>query len=512
MISLRSLGTFTLFQIGISFVGAATIHGVVFEDRNANGHLDAGEPGVSGVQISDGSAVVVTDADGRYELAADSGATLFVIKPRGWATAVNAQQLPQYYRRLDAGAATSEAVNFALVRREEPDAFRMLLFTDTQPSSPQDVDFLQRTVVKDQAGARDFAFGVTLGDVVNDRLDLYPAVATAMAKIGVPLYYVNGNHDLNLDARDDRGATAGFEAVFGPSTYAFHYGQVLFVALNNVRYLGGPRYVGGLRDDQFTFLENLLKLEPKDELVVLMTHIPWFFPNPANAPTFRMADRTRLFSLLKDRPHNFWVSGHTHYQRHYFYGAADGWTGAQPLHDYNVAAACGGFWGGAPDAEGIPLSMMWDGTPHGYAILSFDGAEVKTDYRAARRPADYQIGLHAPLVAKPKTGYISFFANVFNGHEGWKVEARLDDREWKPINRVLEWDPSYAKLYLDQDYLTQPLALPRLPDPTICYHLWRGYLPADLSLGAHRLEVRATDPTGRAFAASSEVKIVEPKD
>jgi len=46
------------------------------------------------------------------------------------------------------------------------------------------------------------------------------------------------------------------------------------------------------------------------------------------------------------------------------------------------------------------------------------------DYRAARHPADYQIGLHAPAAVAPKLGYVSFFANVFNGHEGWKVEAR----------------------------------------------------------------------------------------
>jgi hypothetical protein len=284
---------------------------------------------------------------------------------------------------------------------------------------------------------------------------------------------------------------------------------VLFVALNNVRYLGGPRYIGGLREDQFTFLENLLRVTPRDEPVVLMMHIPWFFPNPSNAETFRMADRARLFALLQDRPNNFWLSGHTHYQRHVFYGAADGWHGASPLHEYNVAAACGGFWGGPPDASGIPIATMWDGTPHGYAILNVDGASVRTEYRAARESVSYQIGLHAPEAVKAKLGYVSYFANVFNGHDGWTVESRLDGRTFNTMRRVLEWDPTYAQQYLAQDVATAPLTTKRLPDPTVCYHLWRTYLPADLTPGEHTIEVRATDPDGQAFSATRVILVRE---
>jgi hypothetical protein len=330
-----------------------------------------------------------------------------------------------------------------------------------------------------------------------------------MARAGIPWYNLNGNHDLDLGAGGDRGASASFEAVYGPSTYAFHYGRVLFIALNDGRYLGGPRYIGGLREDQFAFLENLLRLTPRDELVVLMMHIPWFYPNPANAETFRRADRARLFALLQDRPHNFWLSGHTHYQRHVFYGPADGWRGAYPLHEYNVAAACGGFWGGPPDASGIPVATMWDGTPPGYAILQVDGVKISADYRPARGAADEQIGLHAPEVVKARLGYVSYFANVFNGHDGWTVESRLDRRTFNAMKRVLEWDPGYAQRYLAQDVASAPLTEKRLPDPTVCYHLWRAYLPPDLTPGEHTIEVRATDPDGQVFSKTQTVLVRE---
>lgn len=507
MISPRHLAALGIAWAALASAVGAPVHGVIFDDRNGNGLRDANEPGLAGVAVSDGSAVVVSDGAGRYELTAADGATIFVIKPRGWRPPVNGQNLPQFYRQPAAGGA---AVDFPLTASEEPDRFQALIFADPQPATLQEVGYLDRTLVdKLTGGDRGFAFGVTLGDVVYDRHDLFAPLNAAMARIGVPWYNLIGNHDLDLGAGNDRGSAASFEAVYGPSTYAFHYGRALFVALNDVRYLGGPRYIGGLREDQFKFLENLLRETPHDELVVLMMHIPWFSPYVSNPSTFRLADRARLFALLSDRPHNFWLSGHTHYQRHVFYGAAEGWHGASPLHEANVAAACGGFWGGPADASGIPVATMWDGTPHGYAILNVDGTSVHADYRAARESADHQIGLHAPQTTRAGVGYISYSANVFNGHEGWVVESRVDGRVWNAMRLVLEWDPAYAERYLAQDTMAEPLPGKRLPDPTVCFHLWRAYLPADLAVGNRTIEVRATDPDGPVFSVTRTIKVRE---
>jgi hypothetical protein len=192
------------------------------------------------------------------------------------------------------------------------------------------------------------------------------------------------------------------------------------------------------------------------------------------------------------------------------YRAADGWTDDAPLHDYNVAAACGGFWGGPKDQEGIPVSTMWDGTPPGYAILGFAGDHVSLDYFPARFPAEHQIAIHAPAVLAPRQGYVSFYANVFNGHDGWSVQARVDNRAWNSVARILGWDPSYAADFLAQDSGGRPPQGKRLPDPAVCYHLWRGTLPADLSLGRHLLQVRATDPLGHSFAAEQAFEIANP--
>ena len=291
-----------------------------------------------------------------------------------------------------------------------------------------------------------------------------------------------------------------------PSTGA----RTLFIALNDVRHLGGPRYIGGLRADQWSFLEAILRHTPRETLVVPFFHIPLFSPDPSNAETFRVMDRQRLFALLRDRPNVLLLSGHTHYTRHVFYTKAEGWNGAAPLHEANLAAACGGFWGGAPDENGIPIATMSDGTPPGYTELTIDGTKAEVAYRAGRRPADDQLAVHAPKVIAPKQGYVSYYANVYDGHDGWTIEGSVDDRGWLPLRRILGWDPTYTDAFLAQDSADRPPSTPRLPDPAICYHLWRAYLPGDLAEGKHTLTVRATSPDGPVYQQSVPITVEKP--
>jgi hypothetical protein len=479
--------------------------GFVFDDRNGKGVRDAGEPGLSGVAVSNGADVVLTDADGAYSIADRPGSRVFVIKPRGWRPPVDASFVPRFYSQP--GEATAD---FPLVKSEEPDTLRALVLTDPQPASAAEVDYLARGLVAGVGRRPDLAFGVTLGDVVYDRPDFFGAVNGALARVGIPWYSLPGNHDLSLGNTDERTAVGPFESAYGPSTYAFHAGPALFVALDDVRPLGGPRFVGGLRDDQFEFLENVLRGAGPGEWVVLMMHIPLFHLDPPAAESFRSADRLRLFQILKGRGRVLILSGHTHYPRHVMHGPEDGWAGPSALHEYNVAAACGGFWGGPLDSDGIPVATMSDGTPPGYAVIGFEGDHVRMDYIPSRGPADHQLEILAPQAMAPRQGYVSFYANVFNGDDGWTVEWRVDERAWNSVARVLGWDPSYAVAFLAQDSAPHPAATKRLPDPTICYHLWRGFLPADLPVGAHSLSVRATDPEGRIYSSERTVDVVAP--
>jgi hypothetical protein len=487
---------------------AACNAGVVYEDLNRNGTRDAVEPGIAGVRISDGKRVAATDPSGAWRLLAEPGRTIFVIKPADFDLPTGADGLPVFWRHVQSGAgpeygglATDVGCHdFALIRRKGGQAgdLHVLLFGDPQAKSMQDVGYYARDIVEPllASGPRANDLGLSLGDIVNDDLSLYPAMKAATAKLRTPWLHVPGNHDLDFDAMRDEDSLQTFRGEFGPDTLAWEESQAVFVTLDDVIHRPGekPAYVGGLREDQFEFLQAYLPTVRRDRLLVVAAHIPFFdVATPGQAPTFRASDRERLFSLLRDFPHVLLLSAHTHNQRHYFHGAAEGWHGAQPLHEYNVGAACGAFWSGIKDAAGIPDSRMSDGTPNGYATLAVRaGGSHTLAWHPARDPADTQLKLHAPKVlrrgAYPAWGV---YANVFMGHHGTRVEYRVDEGEWKPMLRVLQPDPDLLAENQRDDEAPKLRGYDRSPEATPSQHLWRGALPTNLAAGAHRVQVRA---------------------
>src|SRR5690606_9960650 len=141
---------------------------------------------------------------------------------------------------------------------------------------------------------------------------------------------------------------------------------------------------------------------------------------------FRAADRARLFALLRRFEHVLLLSAHGHVQRHHWHDATTGWHGTRPLHEYNVGAACGAYWSGPPDADGIPLSTMADGTPRGWGELHLraaGGYALRWNVAGSGVAADTALALHAPKVLRRGSwAGQAIYANVFMGHAGSVVE------------------------------------------------------------------------------------------
>jgi len=468
--------------------------------------------GIAGVQVSDGTQVVATDATGRYRMVRAPGREVFVIKPAGHAVPMRTNGMPDFWRR-DCG-------DFTLQRMAPGgDTLHALLFGDPQVKSLRDVGYFARDIVapaRQRAGGA-AAFGISLGDIVNDVPALYPAVQAQTAKLGVPWLHAPGNHDVDADAKDDASSLRAFRAAFGPDTFAWEEALANVVVLDDIvaQPGGKPAYVGGLRADQFAFLEAWLPTLPRDRLLILAVHIPFFDTSTVpGQETFRSADRARLFALLRPFPHVLLLSAHTHNQRHYLHGAAEGWQGAAPLHEYNVGAACGAFWSGAPDAEGIPDATMSDGTPNGFATLDVHrGGTYALAWHPARDPADSALVLHAPKVlrrgAYPAWGV---YANVFMGQGDTRVEYRVDGGAWKPMVRVAQPDPRLVEENVRDDAATTLRGFDRSPEATPSTHLWRGALPTNLAVGAHRVDVRAFDPWRGEVTASTRYRLDDAAD
>ena len=503
--------------------------GVVFADSNGNGNRDAGEPGLKGIKVSDGVQIAITAGDGRYALPVAEGRTVFVIKPAGYRFPSRADGMPDFWRHLRTHAGPSlkyggippqpaACHDFALVpqARRKDEALDVLVFSDPQTKSLADVGYYEKDVIASVLGGQAHAsadVGISLGDIAHDDLALYPALNRATAKLGVPWLHVAGNHDLDFDAPRDEDSLLTFRNAYGPDTFAWEEPQAVFIGLDDVVYRPKPAgdYIGGLREEQFAFLASYLATVPRDRLVVIGVHIP-FFDAVAGKETFRHADRERLFALLEDFPHVLLLSGHSHAQRHVFHGESTGWHGSTPLHEYNVGAACGAFWSGVKDAQGIPDTTMADGTPNGFATLRI---AADRSYQLAWHPArnvDAQIALHTPKVLRhgawPGTGV---YANVFMGRDDTRVEFRIDDGEWKPMQRVEQPDPRVVEENMRDDDAPELRGYDRLPEASASMHLWRAALPTHLEIGVHRVRVRAfgVSPGHETDEAEASYRLVD---
>ncbi len=496
--------------------------GTDFIVQNKNGLMDKREKGVAGVSVSNGREVVLTNSKGQYQLPVGNDNIIFVIKPSGYSLPLDKYNIPKsFYIHKPLGspkdlkyagvAPTGKlpaAVNFALNNSNEPDKFRALVFGDPQPYTETELAYFNRAIIDEVTGIKNTAFGICLGDLVGDNLDLHPGYRDATARIGLPWYNVIGNHDMNYDAAADSLSDENFEANFGPANYAFNYGKVHVIVLDDIRYpnpRGGKGYLGGFRKDQLDFIENDLKLVPKDRLIVLAFHIPLFH---IDGDRFRPEDRQRLFELLKEYPNTLSLSAHTHVQEQLFYTRADGWQQDKPHHEYNVGTTCGDWWSGRPNEQGLPLSTMRDGTPQGYAFIDFDKNTYKLSYKTAGKSADYQIKLvHPKVVSAGKAGGSGIYANFFIGHEGNRVEYSIDGGKWKQMAYTKSLDPAYLAELYPFDNLDTLMTGRRPSEAVESSHLWRVGLPANLSIGTHTIDVRASDDFGNTYTAKSSYRI-----
>ncbi len=485
--------------------------GVVFEDTDGDGRHGRGEPALAGVQVSDGRRIVRTDEHGRWSLPLSPDHTVFVIKPASHRFPEGADGLPVFWRHVVRGPQpalrygglprqTPRCHDFALLPKAAPAAepLKVLVFGDPQPKSAVDIDYYARDIVAPIVAAAEGApaadLGLTLGDVVSDDLSLYPAMNRHTARLRTPWLHVAGNHDLDFDAEGDAGSLATFRRHFGPDTFAWEEAQASFVVLDDVIYQPGAArpYIGGLREDQFSFLAAYLDGLPRDRRLVLAAHIP-FFDEPGRE-TFRRADRERLFELLRPFTKVLLLTAHGHVQRHHRHGPADGWLGAAPLHEYNVGATCGGYWSGVKDADGIPDARMADGTPNGYASARFaaDGGYALRWHVA--RGGDAAMHLHAPQVLRAGAyPGVAVYANVYMGEPDSRVEFRINGGDWQPMRPSDQPDPALRTQNLIDDAADGLRAYDRLPEAGSTTHLWRGTLPTNLGPGEHLVEVRAFD-------------------
>ena len=524
------------------------IAGTVFEDRDGSGRPGEGNPGIAGVLVSNGKDVSVTNAEGRYDLALRDDAAIFVIKPSGYMPPVDpVTQLPRFYRLHQpkgspaelnlafAGIAPTPSVpaslDFALRRQEESRAFEVVLFTDPQPESEAEVDFIREDVIEALDGTT-AKFGITAGDVMFDDLSLYDRYNRIIGTIGIPWWNIGGNHDLNFEAPDRHYSRETFKRVFGPNYYAFFYAEALFLMLDDVDYLGADKtkphsagkYEGRLDAPQLEFIKNVLAETPQDKLIVMVLHIP--LRNYLDSePSTNLQNLKELFALFEGRRFTVSFSGHTHTTEHHYFDAADGWNGAEPHHHHVMTAVSGSWWSGPFDHRGVACADSRDGTPNGFHILSIDGNAYKTRFVPAKEPNGRQMRLSVDSrfhsgqyevqrefrqgqllgspIAHAAVAATSIIANVFDGGPKTKVAMTIGDRAAITMIRQTMPDPFVEEVFARNEATKKSWIKAELSS-----HIWSARLPGDLEPGTHRVVVEAVTEYGDVVSGRLALEIM----
>ncbi|MBN1902362.1 calcineurin-like phosphoesterase family protein [Candidatus Sumerlaeota bacterium] len=510
---------FCLFLMLIVLPGE-TIRGYVFLDANRNNSREASEPGVPNVLVSNGLDVTPTGAKGKYELNIFGDAVIFITKPDGFATPESKWNLPLFYyihrpigspssryKGCDSTGPLPSSLDFPLRKTESLSEFEALAFADTQPRNLKELAYVRDDVINGVIGSN-AAFGIVLGDILFNDLSFFDEYKDIISKIGIPFYHIPGNHDTNQDAPDDQYSMETYIRHFGPPYYSFDFGQVHFVVLDNIDWIGPReghrgRYEPRLGEKQLKWLENDLKHVDHSKLVVICCHIPIKNMRNAHEPML-MKDMESLLKILEGRENILFLAGHTHTLRHHYLDHDDGWKGAKPIHQITCGTISGCWWGGPKDVDGIPVAVMSDGAPNGYHLFHFKGNSYSEKYIPARFDDEFQMQISSPPVEIMRDEIPDHLVvvNIFNGSVKNYVECRIDDSYTTEMTYVIRTDP-----YMEQLIQNNKDSFGSSFNPRVSFHIWQSPLPQNLKEGLHTITIKTTDQYGQKFQGSKIFRI-----
>ncbi|NOT10184.1 MAG: hypothetical protein HOP28_18475 [Gemmatimonadales bacterium] len=353
------------------------VAGTVFDDRNANGVRDPGEPGLAGVVVSNQVEVVRTGADGGFELPSVGTGVIFVSVPEG------RRVVGRFWRATDGGPPV-----FALAPLAAPAEFAFIHASDTHLNEQS----LPRTRrLKALVDSLKPAFLIITGDLIRDALRVpeaasrpqFELAAREFEAIGVPVWTVPGNHDLFGIERHlslvplthplyGRGM---YRHYLGPDYYSFNYGGVHFVGVNSVDH-EDLWYWGHVDSLQLAWLKRDIATLPPGTPVVTFNHIPFAttaidldgYTDDPPAPTLiRVRGTTKfrhmvnntdtILAALKPARLELALGGHTHRRESIAY-PADG-----RLIRFHQASAviAGAEIAGVPTQSGVTVYRVRGG-------------------------------------------------------------------------------------------------------------------------------------------------------
>ena len=489
--------------LSTGFAQSRILSGHVYVDENSNGVFDRAETPLPNVSISNGIDVVETNDEGEYKIPLFDDAVIFVIKPSSYISGLTENNIARFFNHHKLTGSPvykyqgipknelSDQLNFAMYPNPGEDTLKVALLGDIQVKIIDDVYYVANLVGEQLLDER-VDFVVPLGDLVFDDLDLFDPLKKVLGKIGAPVYYVYGNHDRNYDATQLKYRDETYKAHFGPSYYAFNYGEKAFLVLNTVFPENGTRnFEGRIDEDQLRFIENYIKTLASSTPIHLFMHIP----------LEQVSNLEALFNLFKHHSNVSAYAGHTHTQYFKSFKKNDGWPHDKPIQELVAGAVCGSWWLGEKDMYGVPTAMMGDGTPKGYWIMDINGPGRKLTYKVSGNIPNQQMHIWTPRNFVNEKSFIEgkdVVVNIYAGNDSTEVDMQIEGKNWVPMQKVIAPDPYYSRMIKLQELgITSaehaPFYRDRLPPSD---HIWEIAIPENLPPGVYVVKIRARNDDG----------------
>lgn len=438
---------------------SAVVTGSVFDDRNRNDTRDAGEPGVAGVAVSDGTAIVRTGPDGHYtlEISTERRAEdmVFITQPAGWSVGTDESMTPRHYRLLGRLAdAARPTADFALTAdagsTTESFTFANIADPHVNPQLGGQVEEINST-------KQPLEFVAISGDLTNNATDAeFRAYRAASARSKLPVWPAVGNHEYYAGGGSGYAARIdNYRRHVGPEWYSFDYGNRHYIVLENN---GSAPF-----DEQLAWATQDLAMHATGKRVVVLAH------QPMNVPFGSPSQYDQYGDLLARYDTELVLVGHEH---------------------SNDVEPNSQFLPKATHIQTVSSSYTIDNAPRGFRYVHMSGAHVDNPFRMYGREKQLTIvnptdGSTLPLVEKQ-----DLIANVYDTADpAVKVQARVDGSRWREMTSTggeFTW---------------------RLPiqvrDGLRRYPASGALIPS----GRHTLEVRATDAAGQSWSATSTFTI-----
>lgn len=378
------------------------------------------------------------------------------------------------------------------IRQARGRVLRVALVGDPQVDDPTEMGYARRSVYRELRGRRDLDMCIFLGDLVNDNMSLLPESVGVVDSLPYQCFMVPGNHDRDV-YRGPKSSTyrrrdlSTWRKAVGYVDTSFVRGNVRFVLMNNVRPSdsGMTDYVGGFTERQKHWLDSVLNrgmgetsgrkpshVGGTPALTILATHIPFS----------QMKGRDSVLALIPDISRLLFVSGHTHFV-----------SRDDSIPELIAGAACGSWWRGVRDSDGIPYALQRCGAPRGYFIADIHRVGTyDLSYKCIGRPASEQLSAWAVPNDSAGRSY-RLYINVFGGSSDGDVRISGLGRKTYSCERSLMAAPEVEQVIRlnasrSRDYRKahrdEFIPLRRKPSP----HLWQttdlisGPLPAHVNV------------------------------